>query len=533
MEVCLRLFTLSFCALLWLRICDTLHLRNSIRDVGRALMDESRIAVGATRLELSWPSPGSWWFVAACCLLALVPLLIPVVAAQDARFLMYPYGATLNLLGAGFCVALARRQIGRARAQWVLLGIQFAMLSLSLWVPTVSLSTGWPVKRVTAWLISGLASASFMFCPLCGLNFLISFSTGPSGFSNYHLQVSFTTVIFLLLAAEAARRSAGTETERQFAGIVTAYLCSRVVTLFVVNILNAVLLKTPRELPFDLFYGLPQLSFSVLAFYQLQGRPGRVRLGKPNALWASALPSILVLASVLLALHVMTEYPVLGGLSIGVSVVCFILRTHLMYQRMLNEQQALITRTGQLETLASNDPLTGIGNRRWFEQMAIQLLLAGPETRSALLLIDTDRFKQINDTFGHRAGDQLLATIGEAIQEEMSGIAGACCARIGGDEFAALLPHVGPAMAQEAAERLRRRIEAMSWEYPDCRASISVGVAASSGRVQLSSLLELADEALYRAKRRGRNVVEVEAQDAVQFSRVGRRSDQRVYRGNA
>ena len=489
-----------------------------------------------------------------CCVLALIPLLIPILSLQDARLLMYPYGAALNLLPIVFCVALSRRNRGKVRAQWILLAIQFLMLSLSLWAPTLQLWVGWPGRRMCAWLISGFASASFMFCLLplsglagraawvkrvldvvmtsilCGLNFLTAFSTGPSGFSDYHLQVSFTTVCFLLLCAEATRRSVITDGERQFTGMMVAYLVSRVVMLFMVNILPVVLLNTTRELPFDFFYGLPQLSFSAIALYRLQVRPAQVRLRKPSALWGSVLPSILFFASVVLALHVVRDYPILSSASIGVSVLCFILRTHFMYQRMLREQAALIVRTGQLEALASHDALTGIGNRRWFEEMAIKLLLSGPETQSALLLIDTDKFKSINDTFGHRAGDELLASLGETIQDEMRSIDGACCARIGGDEFAALLPNVGAVVAQEAAERLRRRIEQLYLEDPGRHASISVGVAAASGRVQLSSLLELADEALYRAKKRGRNCVELEPQDAIHFSRTGRHSGERLYR---
>jgi diguanylate cyclase (GGDEF)-like protein len=469
---------------------------------------------------------------------------------------MYPYGAAVNVLAAGFCVALAARHGGRARGRWLLLTVQFAMLSLSLWVPTLHLMAGWPSTRVTAWLISGFASTSFMFCLLplsalaespstakrvldaamtlilCGLNFLTAFSTGPSGFSNRHLQVSFTTVVFLLISAEATRRAASTEAQRQFAGLTTVYLASRVVIMFLINIVDNLWLATPRELPFDLFYGMPQLLFAALAMDQLQTRRMPVRKRAPNALWASVLPSFVLIASVVLALHIVQEFPLLCSLSIGVSVVCFVLRTHLLYQRMMREQQALIVRTGQLETLASNDPLTGIGNRRWFEEVAFGLLQTGPERRSALLLIDTDGFKQINDTFGHRVGDELLITIAETIEDQMSAIDGACCARIGGDEFAVLLPDVAAGMALEAAERFRKSVATIPSPERACRASVSVGVAVASGRVPLSSLLELADEALYRAKGKGRNTVELQEEDAVAFTRTGKHSEKRLFRGS-
>ena len=496
-----------------------------------------------------------WWSVfVAACFVTLVPLLVPVLTPRDPRLLMYPYGAALDLPPAALCVLLARRNAGTVRAQWLLLAAQFVMRSLSLWAPTLHLSTGWPSTRIAAWLISGFSSTSFAFCLmavtalagkatrskrildacmtliLCGLNFLTAFSKGPSGFSNSHLQVSFLTVVFLLLSAETARRIAVTPPERQFATVTTIFLVCRVIALFFINIVGALWLTTPRELPFDLLYGTPALCFTLLALHHLQAKRPDRQIGHPPALLGSLLPSIVLFASIGLALHAFSEYPILCSVAIGVSAICFVLRTHLLYQRMLREQQELIARTGQLEALATRDALTGIGNRRWLEQMAAPLLEGTAERPVALLLLDADRFKWINDTFGHRAGDDLLLAMSDVLREEIRRIDGACCARIGGDEFVVLLPCMEAGAAKELAERLRRSVEAIPLEKGSHHASVSTGVAVTSGHVSLASLLELADEALYRAKRKGRNVVEMADEDGVAFAQSRRHSEERRFR---
>jgi diguanylate cyclase (GGDEF)-like protein len=200
---------------------------------------------------------------------------------------------------------------------------------------------------------------------------------------------------------------------------------------------------------------------------------------------------------------------------------------------MMKEQQELITRTGQLEDLAARDALTGIGNRRWLEQRAEPLLRATADTSVALLLIDADRFKWINDTFGHRAGDDLLLAMSDVLREETRLIEGACCARIGGDEFVALLPSVGAGAAKLVAERLRWRVEAIRLddiETGSHRASVSIGGAVTSGHISLANLLELADQALYQAKRKGRNAVEMASEDGATFAQSGRYTEQRRFR---
>jgi diguanylate cyclase len=160
----------------------------------------------------------------------------------------------------------------------------------------------------------------------------------------------------------------------------------------------------------------------------------------------------------------------------------------------------------QLEQLSRLDALTGLDNRRHWQDQAEQLLLRHQRLGEAatLLLLDVDRFKDINDRFGHAVGDDVLCAIAVLIRDCVAetGPAG----RLGGDEFVVALP-CDLAAAELQAERLRAAVEALELaNYPGLRCSISVGMApAPDGALGLREWLEAADRALYRAKHAGRN----------------------------
>lgn len=157
------------------------------------------------------------------------------------------------------------------------------------------------------------------------------------------------------------------------------------------------------------------------------------------------------------------------------------------------------------ETVALLDPLTGLGNRRLFNER-LETALAdyrGKGVPCALLLIDLDRFKQTNDTYGHAAGDRLLVEIGHLLRSIAPSAEDA--ARLGGDEFALILAgeEASEAKAQATAAEIRRSIgrpirHDAQWLSP----SASVGIAwARPGASRAADLLEAADQKLYRAKR--------------------------------
>lgn len=165
----------------------------------------------------------------------------------------------------------------------------------------------------------------------------------------------------------------------------------------------------------------------------------------------------------------------------------------------------------ELARLAGTDPLTGLPNRRGFEASA-RAVLAPRGRHASLLLLDLDRFKAINDGHGHPAGDAVLRAAAAVLGRHLR--AGDIAARLGGEEFAVLLPGAGAADAAALAERLRAALAA---EVPHpggapARVTVSIGVAAvareGAPQPALDAALAAADAALYRAKQGGRNRIE-------------------------
>lgn len=161
--------------------------------------------------------------------------------------------------------------------------------------------------------------------------------------------------------------------------------------------------------------------------------------------------------------------------------------------------------------LAFRDPVTGTYSRRYFDEAFAREAQRADRhsTAMAVMLIDLDEFKTVNDTLGHVVGDQVLAQATGVLQAVLRGES--IAARFGGDEFAVLLPATDLEEATAVAERLRVAIEAESMGVEGHPITISVGVAASQpdGTLPPRRLLSAADEALYRAKRGGRNRVEL------------------------
>lgn len=162
--------------------------------------------------------------------------------------------------------------------------------------------------------------------------------------------------------------------------------------------------------------------------------------------------------------------------------------------------------TDDLRRLLTQDHLTGAANRAHFQQMLER------ETRScalqdvplSLVMIDIDHFKQVNDRYGHPAGDLVLTAFAQAIMPMLRPMD--VLARLGGEEFAVLLPATGLEAAVELAERLRRRIAELRIETPKGTVQITISLGCATAGAD-GDLLGIADDALYAAKRAGRDRV--------------------------
>lgn len=161
----------------------------------------------------------------------------------------------------------------------------------------------------------------------------------------------------------------------------------------------------------------------------------------------------------------------------------------------------------RLDELSRTDPLTGLDNRRQWEEHAQHVLERqrtgqGPAT---LVMVDLDSFKAVNDVRGHAAGDDVLRSVA-AVLRECIGDRGRAV-RYGGDEFAAAL-EVDEPQALEIAESIRRRVGELSFvAAPGLRCTVSLGVASASPEMSLRRWMAAADSALYNAKDRGRDCV--------------------------
>jgi two-component system cell cycle response regulator len=166
--------------------------------------------------------------------------------------------------------------------------------------------------------------------------------------------------------------------------------------------------------------------------------------------------------------------------------------------------------------MAITDQLTGLHNRRYMARHLDNLIAGARKSGKplAFLIMDIDHFKSVNDSHGHDAGDEVLREFAGRISANVRGIDLAC--RYGGEEFVVVMPDTDMAFAYTVAERLRKSVEeaafAISREPFKLNVTISIGIAGSEGNVDSADkLLHRADQALYRAKREGRNRVVADA----------------------
>lgn len=217
-----------------------------------------------------------------------------------------------------------------------------------------------------------------------------------------------------------------------------------------------------------------------------------------------AMISVNLAGTVLLPRPAMIELLTTAGLYIVVlNIVGAVLSGSLMERERIGAY-----RFRQLKEQATTDPLTGLLNRRGFSRSVEGLQANGRMSQAAVLVIDLDHFKQINDRHGHEVGDEILAKVGASLTDNVR--KQDVVARFGGEEFVVLLPDTDAGIARLIGERLRVAIGGISLRGRglDLLVSTSIGGFWAPGNFDHTEALRRADRALYRAKELGRNRTE-------------------------
>jgi diguanylate cyclase (GGDEF)-like protein len=364
---------------------------------------------------------------------------------------------------------------------------------------------------------------------LIALIFLVLFTPGlfahPIGlapleadlFNRYSYAQSIVIACLSILAVFTAR----TAESRQFHRVLALYLC---IGFPVALWTNNILINTWNVPPASVLF-VPS-DFCLLAFiFAVPLLRNRVGPRDPSRkliffrLGASALlPLFALLASMILAIA--GHHPILGISAGMISLLLYGARSTYGQFQLLSVQWALQSANLQLEKLSRRDPLTGIYNRRWFDEtFALEWQRALRNAQPfALLLIDVDNFKLFNDTLGHAQGDICLRTLSAILAAELRRATDAI-ARYGGEEFVVMLPDTDADACLLVAQRMASALAAAAIDYPASpsgKVTISIGAAAHHPSTRpiaptptREEFFRAADAALYQAKDQGRNTIRV------------------------
>ncbi|MGN1370285.1 MAG: GGDEF domain-containing protein [Aristaeellaceae bacterium] len=289
-----------------------------------------------------------------------------------------------------------------------------------------------------------------------------------------------------------------------------AYYCTMAVACVCLAILSATTVKKHPRLALWLWYVLyaffggyavllntimrPDISATTLCAFLVAGplliidRPIRVTV------YMAGLSAVFIV----LAHSCKTSYLAFAD---SVNVVCCIFIGITIYTRIVRIKLRDIIQTRLLEKERDTDKLTNLLNKAAIERN-IQEKLLTPGVRGTLVMLDIDNFKQVNDTFGHAYGDVVLRFAAECIQQETS----ALCGRFGGDEFLLFLPETGEELAEKMERLLQRFKEYIQLPVAGSCLCVSAGTASvPDDETDYQRLFQMADKALYAAKRAGKN----------------------------
>ncbi len=269
-------------------------------------------------------------------------------------------------------------------------------------------------------------------------------------------------------------------------------------------LLNGLALRAGREAPVPFWVMVLAMVAAVTGSIWIQGSNG--------SLWAY--PTLFIThflvrrrVALLLSLLLVVSATVAAAVSVGDALALRVVATLTLTLVMIN---VVLNVVGELQEAlvaqAITDPLTGAYNRRHLDTQlaALPEPLPGTSAVNMLMALDIDHFKQINDSHGHAVGDEVLRGLVTALNTRLR--ASDRLFRTGGEEFVLLLPRITPADAHRLAEDLRLRLAQAPLAPVGC-ITVSIGVAAQRPGRDTAAWLRVTDEALYEAKRSGRNRV--------------------------
>lgn len=273
---------------------------------------------------------------------------------------------------------------------------------------------------------------------------------------------------------------------------------------------------------YTFFEALPVISLVVLTLCsQIIGGPGAFAYPIPALIWCALSYSLFTTATLTLCFSViqiialvhgfqyvtLRDDPLAANISLRIAIALIALGP-LAVASVNAAREELLER---LNHAATFDSLTGALSRGTFLERA-EAMLINANGSVAVLMLDVDHFKSINDRYGHFVGDQVLAQVGNAAMKATR--PGDLFGRLGGEEFAAILPGVSEEEALAVAERIRLAIESVRVRHPDgaivsTSASLGLSLRSPGNTESFLNLLSRADDALYLAKERGRNCIEI------------------------
>ena len=249
---------------------------------------------------------------------------------------------------------------------------------------------------------------------------------------------------------------------------------------------------------------VPQDEFRMIWFYLLVFVAYMISSKMIGLL--CTLASIVIVLSVNFFVDLQLSQVAINSGILGLIIGSFL--SYIYTDKITNYENSLKQQNSSLSVLASTDYLTGVMNRRMFNDISERYFQTAQknELSLTLLLLDLDHFKKVNDTYGHQAGDQLLKRFVKTLESILN--KSDIFARIGGEEFAVLLSQINSDDAYLLAERIRKKIENdfMTYEGQDIRVTTSIGISENRETdTEFEDIFSRADMALYQAKHKGRN----------------------------